>query len=141
MNVPDAGQIAVVDLAAGNQVATWRVPGLKSNFPMALDRTGERAAVVFRSPARLVLLDTKSGAVAANIETCSDADDVFFDARRQRIYVSCGEGARGCDAGASRQLPSAQAGQNDDGRANVALCSGIGSAFRGRARRIAWIRL
>jgi hypothetical protein len=93
VNVPDAGQIAVLDLAAGNQVATWRVPGLKSNFPMALDQAGARAAVVFRSPARLVLLDTKSGAVAANIETCSDADDVFFDARRQRIYVSCGEGA------------------------------------------------
>jgi DNA-binding beta-propeller fold protein YncE len=93
VNVPDAGQIAVLDLAAGRQVATWRVPALKANFPMALDQAGARAAVVFRSPARLVLLDTRSGGVAANIETCSDADDVFFDARRLRIYVSCGEGA------------------------------------------------
>ena len=28
-----------------------------------------------------------------NIETCGDADDVFFDNARQRIYVSCGAGS------------------------------------------------
>ena len=28
----------------------------------------------------------------ASEETCGDADDVFFDARRARIYVSCGAG-------------------------------------------------
>jgi DNA-binding beta-propeller fold protein YncE len=93
VNVPDAGQIAVLDLAAGSLTETWRVPGLKANFPMALDQTEAHAAVVFRSPARLVLLDTRSGAVVSDIETCSDADDVFFDAKRLRIYVSCGEGA------------------------------------------------
>jgi hypothetical protein len=91
--VPEARQIAVVDLVAGHQVATWHVPGLGSNFPMALDPAGTLAAVVFRSPPRLVLLDAKTGAVVTNIETCGDADDVFFDSKRQRIYVSCGEGA------------------------------------------------
>jgi hypothetical protein len=25
-------------------------------------------------------------------DTCGDADDVFVDAKRQRIYVSCGDG-------------------------------------------------
>lgn len=49
-------------------------------------------ATVFRSPARLVLLDTKTGNVVANLPTCGDADDVFFDAKRERIYVSCGAG-------------------------------------------------
>ena len=92
VNVPDAGQVALVDLAAGKQVASWRVPGLKANFPMALDSAGSLLATVFRSPARLVLLDAKIGAVTANLPTCGDADDVFFDAKRRRIYVSCGEG-------------------------------------------------
>ncbi len=92
VNVPDAGQVAIVDLAAGKQVASWRVPGLKANFPMALDSAASVVATVFRSPPRLVLLDTKTGAVAANLPTCGDADDVFFDAKRHRIYVSCGEG-------------------------------------------------
>jgi len=92
VNVPDAGQIAVVDLAAGKQVASWRVPGLTANFPMALDHAASALAAVFRSPPQLVLLDTKTGAVTAKLPTCGDADDVFFDAKRRRIYVSCGEG-------------------------------------------------
>jgi len=92
VNVPDAGQVAVVDLTAGKQIASWRVPGLKANFPMALDSTGSVLATVFRSPPRLVLMDTNTGAVTANLPTCGDADDVFFDAKLLRLYVSCGEG-------------------------------------------------
>jgi hypothetical protein len=41
----------------------------------------------------LVLLDVNSGTATINLETCGDADDVFFDSRRRRIYVSCGEGS------------------------------------------------
>jgi DNA-binding beta-propeller fold protein YncE len=92
VNVPDAGQVAVVDLAAGKLIASWRVPGLKANFPMAFDAAGAVLATVFRNPPRLALLDTTTGAVTANLQVCGDADDVFFDAKRRRIYVSCGEG-------------------------------------------------
>ncbi len=92
VNLPDAQQIAVVDLATGQQTASWHVRGLNANFPMARAVTGSVLAVVFRSPARLVLLNADSGAEQANMPTCGDADDVFFDAKRSRIYVSCGEG-------------------------------------------------
>jgi DNA-binding beta-propeller fold protein YncE len=92
VNLPEARQIAVVDLATGRQVASWRVPGFRANFPMALDTQGTVIATVFRSPPQLVLLDAKSGAVTLGLEICSDADDVFFDTKRRRIYVSCGEG-------------------------------------------------
>ena len=91
VNVPDANQIAVV--ADGQQIASWSVPDVRSNFPLALDASGSLTAVVFRSPPRLVLLDAQSGVVRAKVETCGDADDVFFDAVHKRIYVSCGEGA------------------------------------------------
>ena len=33
VNVPDAGQIAVVDLDARRQTATWKVPGASGNYP------------------------------------------------------------------------------------------------------------
>src|SRR5258705_4349909 len=92
VNLPSARQIAVADLASGRQTGTWVVPDLKSNFPLAIDESGALLAAGFRSPARLVLLETKSGTVTANLPSCNDADDVFFDAKRQRIYVSCGEG-------------------------------------------------
>ena len=92
VNVPDARQIAVVDLSGGRQVATWRVQGFGANFPMALSSKGV-VATVFRSPPRLVLLDGSTGATIQSPETCGDADDVFFDERRERIYVSCGSGS------------------------------------------------
>jgi DNA-binding beta-propeller fold protein YncE len=92
VNVPDAHQVAVVDLKVRKQVSTWKTPGLGSNFPMALADAGGPLAVVFRSPARLALLDPATGAVTTSLETCGDADDVFFDGKRDRIYVSCGDG-------------------------------------------------
>jgi len=92
VNVPDAQQIAVADLKSGGQEAAWEAPGLAANFPMALDDTGGRLAVVYRKPARLVLLSTTTGAVTQSLDTCGDADDVFFDHKRDRIYVSCGDG-------------------------------------------------
>ena len=93
VNVPDAQQITVVDRAAGKQVAKWGLPDAGANFPMALDATGDRLAVVYRKPALLAVFDTRNGNVVARLPTCGDADDVFFDAKRQRIYVSCGGGA------------------------------------------------
>jgi hypothetical protein len=92
VNVPDAGQIAVIDLGSGKQVTTWRVPGLQANFPMAWDEAKRMVAIVYRSPARLVLLDSGTGTVKESLETCGDSDAVFCDDRRQRIYVSCGSG-------------------------------------------------
>jgi len=87
------GGLAVIDLAAGRQIASWTVPGLAQNFPMALDNSGATIATVFRSPPRLVFLDSRTGAVTGSDLTCADADDVFFDAKRQRVYVSCVAGA------------------------------------------------
>ena len=92
VNVPDAHEIAVVDLAKGQQVAAWNKLPASSNFPMALIANGERVAVAFRSPARLIVFDASNGSVVNQMPTCGDADDVFFDPRRDRLYVSCGEG-------------------------------------------------
>ena len=92
VNVPDRRQIVVLDRATNVQVAAWNPPGLRANFPMAIDAARDRVLVGFRSPARLVAFNAADGAVAANITTCGDADDVFVDAKRQRVYVSCGDG-------------------------------------------------
>lgn len=52
-----------------------------------------RLAVVFRKPAVLAILDLENGKIIAELPTCGDADDVFFDEKRNRLYISCGEGA------------------------------------------------
>jgi hypothetical protein len=92
VNLPDAKRIAVADLAANRQTDSWKVANLNGNFPMAIDEAGRLLASVFRNPARLVLIDASAGKVAEQLETCGDADDVFFDSKRSRIYVSCGAG-------------------------------------------------
>ena len=91
-NVPDARQIAVVDRATGQQVGKWALPDARANFPMALDEANSRLLVVYRKPAVLAVFDTHDGSVVRRQPTCGDADDVFLDDRRQRLYVSCGDG-------------------------------------------------
>jgi YVTN family beta-propeller protein len=93
VNVPDAHQIAIVELGSRKQVSTWRISGLGANFPMAFTGAGGPLAVVLRNPAKLALLDRVTGVVAQKLDTCSDADDIFFDGKRGRIYISCGEGS------------------------------------------------
>jgi hypothetical protein len=34
----------------------------------------------------------RTGAVIAEHNTCGDVDDIFVDAKRRRVYVTCGEG-------------------------------------------------
>ncbi|MGH7736169.1 MAG: hypothetical protein ACREOE_21345, partial [Gemmatimonadales bacterium] len=49
-------------------------------------------AVGFRNPPTLALIESASGTLLARVESCSDADDLFFGDRRQRIYETCGQG-------------------------------------------------
>ncbi|MGE5539604.1 MAG: YncE family protein [Gemmatimonas sp.] len=93
VNVPDAGEISVVDRASRKRVAGWKVERGVANFPMAISAIGDQIAVVYRKPARLGLFNTGNGAQAASAPTCGDSDDVFFDPKRPHVYVSCGEGA------------------------------------------------
>jgi DNA-binding beta-propeller fold protein YncE len=92
VNVPDAHEIVVVDLATGS---TQSLPtqGAGSNFPMAIDGEAHRFLVIFRNPPTLMAFSSQDGHVAAKVDTCGDADDVFVDRKRHRVYVSCGEGA------------------------------------------------
>jgi DNA-binding beta-propeller fold protein YncE len=92
VNVPDARLIEVVDLAKNEVVGTWPTQPNHSNFPMAIDREAHRLFVVFRSPARLVVMSAADGTVAGSLDTCGDADDVFVDVKRHRVYVTCGAG-------------------------------------------------
>ena len=72
--------------------ATWPMEKLQANFPMALDEGNRRLFVGCRSPARLTVIDTASGKVIADLAIVGDTDDLFYDAKRKRIYVSGGEG-------------------------------------------------
>jgi DNA-binding beta-propeller fold protein YncE len=92
VNVPEAKEIAVIDRGKRTVIAHWPMEKLQANFPMALDETGRRLFVGCRKPARVVVMDTEESKPVADLEISGDTDDLFYDAKRRRLYASCGEG-------------------------------------------------
>lgn len=92
VNVPDAHEIVVIDREAGRPIAHWTTGRLRANFPLALGALHQRLLAIFRRPAMLGVYRVGDGQLLASIGTCQDADDAFVDAKRNRLYVICGEG-------------------------------------------------
>ena len=59
---------------------------------MPLDEADHRLFVGCRLPSRLVVLNTDSGDVVAKMNISGDCDDLFYDAKRHRVYAICGAG-------------------------------------------------
>lgn len=91
-NVPGAAHVAVCDREQGKVLAKWPIGSARANFPMALDEAQQRLYVGCRTPARLLVLETREGKLAAEVELSGDVDDLFLDAPRKRLYAICGEG-------------------------------------------------
>jgi len=92
VNVPNAGHVAVIDRDKGEVTATWKTDGASANFPMAFDEANRRLFIACRNPAKLVVLNTDSGDVVTTLDISGDPDEVFYDAKRRRLYVICGAG-------------------------------------------------
>jgi hypothetical protein len=93
VNVPDARQIAVIDRQKQIVTATWPLTEFQANFPMALDETNHRLFIGCRKPARLVVFDTATAQLVTSLPISADVDDLFYDASRKRLYLSCGQGS------------------------------------------------
>jgi hypothetical protein len=97
VNVPDAHQVAVIDLAQHALLAKWKVDEASANFPMALlaDSTLPEDGLVLlgcRSPARLVLRSMADRETRRGARALGRYRRPFYDAARQRILAICGEG-------------------------------------------------
>jgi DNA-binding beta-propeller fold protein YncE len=90
VNLPDLKQIAVINRKTG-AISRWPMR-LEHNFPMALDEADHRLFVVTHEPARLAVFDTATGRSIEELPCVQDADDIYYDPARKRIYISGGEG-------------------------------------------------
>src|SRR6266566_536517 len=90
-NIATKAKVVLIDRNT-HQVTDWPLKNGKSNYPMALDEADHRIFVVTRRPAQLVVLDSDSGAMVASVPCVNDADDLYYDSARKRIYVPGGEG-------------------------------------------------
>src|SRR5438874_1777932 len=92
VNVPNSRHVAVIDREKGEVISKWQTDLAFGNFPMALDESNHRLFVGCRLPPKLVVLNTDSGDAVAKIDISGDPDDVFYDAKRRRLYAICGAG-------------------------------------------------
>jgi DNA-binding beta-propeller fold protein YncE len=90
-NIATKAEVVLIDRNT-HKVTDWPLKTEKSNYPMALDEADRRIFVVTRRPGQLVTLDANSGATVASVPGVSDADDLYYDAGRKRLYVPGGEG-------------------------------------------------
>jgi DNA-binding beta-propeller fold protein YncE len=90
-NIATKAKVVVIDRTT-HKLTDWPLKTGKSNYPMALDEANHRIFVVTRRPAQFVVLDSDSGAMVASVPCVNDADDLYYDAGRKRIYVPGGEG-------------------------------------------------
>ena len=92
VNEPALNQVEVIDRDTHKPVATWPVTGSSQNIPMALDRVHHRLFVAC-APGRLVVFATADGRQVASLPLPADADSIYYDSARQRLYISCGAGS------------------------------------------------
>jgi DNA-binding beta-propeller fold protein YncE len=92
VNVPDKREILVLDRKERKTVKHIPLGGPSNNYPMSLDESGHRLFVGVRSPAQLLVFDTATGKRLAAVSCAADTDDLFYDARRDRVYVIGGAG-------------------------------------------------
>jgi DNA-binding beta-propeller fold protein YncE len=93
VNVPRTREVLVVD--RDRRAIASHIPlggSFSRNYPMYLDEAHHRLFVGVRSPARLLVFDTGSGKTLAALPCVGDTDDLFYDPRRDRVYVIGGEG-------------------------------------------------
>jgi DNA-binding beta-propeller fold protein YncE len=90
VNLPDLKQIAIINRNT-HTITRWPI-SFERNFPMALDETDHRLFVATRSPAQLAVFDTGSGRLVATLPAVQDADDLYYDSARKRVYIPGGEG-------------------------------------------------
>jgi DNA-binding beta-propeller fold protein YncE len=90
-NIADKAKVAVIDRTT-HKITDWQLKTGKANFPMALDEPDRRVFVATRRPAQLVVLNSETGSQVASLPCVNDADDLYYDKVRKRIYIPGGEG-------------------------------------------------
>jgi DNA-binding beta-propeller fold protein YncE len=92
LNTPSPSQLVVIDTDSNEVVTVYPVKMAGGGHPLALDEEKHRVYVGCRKEPMIVVLDTETGKEMAGVPIPAGVDDLFLDAKRKRLYASCGEG-------------------------------------------------
>src|SRR5882757_5315907 len=88
-NITGQNAVGVLDRNESALAATWRLPpGDTQNVAMALDEANHRLFVVTRKPGKLIVLNSDSGKVIADLPAVGFVDDMSYDPKQRRLYLA-----------------------------------------------------
>jgi len=88
VNLNGATKLGVLDRKKREQAATWPVAGAENYGPLALDERHHRLFLGARKPPMLIVFDTETGKQITQLDSVPSIDGVWFDAIRNRVYVT-----------------------------------------------------
>jgi DNA-binding beta-propeller fold protein YncE len=92
INTLRPAQVSAIDTERNEVVGTYALTLADANYPLTLDPAGRRVFAGCRRPPLIVALDADTGKAVGSAPIPGDTDDIFFDAKRNRLYAVCGEG-------------------------------------------------
>jgi DNA-binding beta-propeller fold protein YncE len=92
LNVPDTNEVVVIDTGKKEITGTYPLKLAGANHPLALDEANHRILVGCHKEPKVVVLDSETGKEITSVAIPEGCDDLFYDAKHKRIYVSCSEG-------------------------------------------------
>jgi hypothetical protein len=89
---PSPSQVLVIDTKKKEIVATYPMKLASAGHPLAIDEGNKRIFVGCRTEPMVVVLDSETGKEITSVAIPKDIDDLHYDAKRKKLYASCGEG-------------------------------------------------
>lgn len=88
-NITSQNAVGVVDRNTGALLAAWPLPAAdKVNVAMAFDEANHRLFVSTREPGKLVVLNSDTGKIVADVPAVGLTDDMAYDAKNKRVYLA-----------------------------------------------------
>ena len=84
------GQVVVIDTNRDTVIGRFPVAPAGVNAAVEIDEPNHRLFIGCRKNPSLLVMDSDTGKIMATVPISGDVDDLSFDARRGRIYASCG---------------------------------------------------
>src|SRR5258705_10899685 len=89
VNITGKDAVGVVDREKRTVIATWPIgQESKHNVAMALDEAAHRLFISAHTPEKLIGLNTDSGALVTSLHSGHMVDDIAYDAKSKRIYLT-----------------------------------------------------
>jgi hypothetical protein len=93
INAKEEGVVVALESNTDRIIDRFNVAPAGINAALAIDEPNHLLFVGCRRNPSVVVMNSDNGKFIDRVPIPGDVDDIYFDARRGRIYASCGEGA------------------------------------------------